>query len=432
MDMILIDFLGAAFEIVISLMLFSAFWRRKNIKLPLFIIGISLAIILNIVATAFLQNSTFLPIVSTAILFALSFYYISGITIKITITALGSAILFLTEQFIAYLAIHAFGIPITQVQNDPNFYLTAVLVSKLLSLFIIYVIKVITNGIKQEADKQFNLLMAVMPLQSMILCFIAYGYTADIDALKNSSLWIVAVVISLVLVFIIVFILNNQHKALLYKKEYELSQSRLDIQIEHYQKLYQAQREVKLIRHDISNELVAISGMLTNGNLHDAISRINGIHSDLGKTSEIVDTKIPPVDAVLTAKINKACELDIRIHYKVLIDDKLGIDQFDLASIVANALDNAIEAIVRSAGVERSIFLHIASAVDCITVLVENYSSEPVDESFKTSKPDISNHGFGIAQMRSIAIKYNGDIQPSFNPLTGKFSLNVLLQNHIN
>jgi hypothetical protein len=430
MNILLINLLGAASEIVVSLMLFSSFWCRKNIKRRLFVVGILLAIILNIVATAFLQNKTLLPIVSTVILFALSFYYVSGIITKIPITLLGSAILFLSEQFIAFLAKNALAIPIVQVQNDPKFYLTAVLVSKLFSLFIIYIIKVITNGIKQEADKQFNLLMTIMPLQSMILCFIAYGYTADIDALRNSSLWIVAVIISLVLVFVIVYILNSQHKALLYKKEYELSQSRLSIQIEHYQKLYQAQREVRSIRHDISNELVAISGILVNGNVQDAISRINGIHSDLVKTLEIVDTKLPPVDAVLTAKINRACELDIRIQYKVLIDDTLNIDQFDLAIIVANALDNSIEAIARSCDVDKSILLHISSAVDYITVLVENYSSGPVDENFKTSNLDTSNHGFGIAQIKSIAHKYNGDVQPNYNPQTRKFSLLVMLQNH--
>jgi hypothetical protein len=81
-------------------------------------------------------------------------------------------------------------------------------------------------------------------------------------------------------------------------------------------------------------------------------------------------------------------------------------------------------AIIRSSDVDRSILLHISSEVDYVKVLVENYSGKPVDASFSTSKPDKSNHGFGIAQMRAIALECNGDFQTKFNIQTGKFSLN--------
>lgn len=92
----------------------------------------------------------------------------------------------------------------------------------------------------------------------------------------------------------------------------------------------------------------------------------------------------------------------------------------------------ALMAIIRSSDVDRSILLHISSEVDYVKVLVENYSGKPVDASFSTSKPDKSNHGFGIAQMRSIALKYNGDVQPKYDIQTGKFSLNVLLEQQQN
>jgi len=39
-------------------------------------------------------------------------------------------------------------------------------------------------------------------------------------------------------------ILNKQQKALVYKRDYEVAQARLKMQIEHYQAIYQEQQRV--------------------------------------------------------------------------------------------------------------------------------------------------------------------------------------------
>jgi sensor histidine kinase regulating citrate/malate metabolism len=290
-------------------------------------------------------------------------------------------------------------------------------------------IRVFVKKSKQETGNLFNLLMAVMPIQSIIICSIVYGYSVDIKMLQTPTLGIVAVTISLLLVFIFMIVLNNQRKALAYKAEYELAQERLKLQIEHYQQLYKEQREVKLIRHDIKNNLDAVYGLLKAECLQDALECISRIRSDVQKTAEIVNTQLPPVDAVLTAKISKAHEHGINIKYKVLLCENLYIDQFDLAVIIANALDNAIEGILRSCDVEKTVFLNIAHAAEYISIIVENSASSPIDDNFKTSKPDKANHGFGISQMKSVAKKYSGDIQPSFSVNTGLFTLEILLKN---
>ena len=337
--------------------------------------------------------------------------------------------MFAVEMLVFILIIRVLNITAEQIQTIPGSYLPGVLVSKLFALLLVYILRVFIKKGKQESNMRFNLLMAFLPVQSIILCYIVYGYSVSIDALQSNTLGIVAVAISLSLVIITMHILNNQLKALAYKKEFELAQARLRIQIEHYQQLYQNQHEVRAIRHSISNSLAAISGMLTEGLVDDAIERINGIHSDAVKTSAIVNTGLPPVDAVLTAKIARAKESNIRIKHNVLIDDTQDIDQFDMAIIIADALDNAIEGIARSTDVDRSIMLNIAGTTDYISIIVENFTSEPVNEGFRTSKPDKDNHGFGIMNMKSIAQKYDGDIKPVFSPETGKFSLMVLLRN---
>jgi len=121
------------------------------------------------------------------------------------------------------------------------------------------------------------------------------------------------------------------------------------------------------------------------------------------------------------------------IKYLILIDDDLHINQFDMAVVIANALDNAIEGIQRSTGdIEKLISLDIHRASDYVSIIVENNASGPVYSDFPTSKLDKKNHGFGMSQMEAISKKYNGSFRPSFDSEKRRFLLKVILKNQKN
>jgi uncharacterized protein YoxC len=431
MSKILIDILGTGLDIFVVLIFFETIWVVKKNRWQIMVSGILVFAISNTASTSLLAGTNYLPIVSLILIFISSFYFESKLATKIMFSLAITAISFGLEMLVLELTKWIVRIPSDQIQSIPVIFLSGVLVSKLLSLLVVCIIRIFVKNNKQE-DMQFNILMGAMPIQSIIICFIVYGYSVNIDAFRTSALGIAAVIISLFLVFIFMIIINNQRKAFMYKKEHKLAQMRLELQIEHYQQLYKEQHKIKLIQHDIGNKTDAIYGLLAAGCVQDAMNHISEMRSAVKGTKDVVNTGLPPVDAVLTAKISKADEYGISITYKVLIDDQLFIDQFDLAIIIANALDNAIEGILRSSNVDTNVVLHISSTNGYIKVIVENSASVPIDEHFQTSKPDQSNHGFGISQMRSVAEKYTGDIQPNFNSNTGRFTLNVLLKNDPN
>jgi hypothetical protein len=78
--------------------------------------------------------------------------------------------------------------------------------------------------------------------------------------------------------------------------------------------------------------------------------------------------------------------------------------------------------------VKKEILLRVTNTSGNVSVLVENFAVGPMDADFRSSKPDKVNHGFGLAQMKSIARKYNGVMEAKWDPKNGKFSLEVLLQ----
>ena len=254
-------------------------------------------------------------------------------------------VFFFSVQLAGAFVINISGIPIAQIRSDISIYAIYELVSKLFALLFVCAIILYMKNKRQEAGSRFNLLISIMPIQSLVLCIIIFGYTSGVAADQSAFIPIVTIIVFPLLVFLSMLALNDKRRTLYYNREYDLAQ------------------------------------------------------------------------------------YGIQIQYKVIIENGLHIDQFDLAAIIANALDNAIEGIVRSEGVDKRILLHISSTSEYISILVENAAAGPVNKHFVTTKPDKVNHGFGITQMKSVAKKYSGDVQPEYDPYAGKFSLNVLLKN---
>lgn len=430
MGKILIDIVGAGFGTFVAMTFYETFWPLKEIRKLPFNSGIIALIVINVITSVLLQNTVILIILTTILFFLLSFYYESKVTYKILLSLVMCGLMLMSEVLLSVVFMYILVIPIEQVQDTLLMYMVGVFTSKLVSLLLVYIIRAFIGRNKQETGGKFNLLMALLPIQSIILCVIVHGFSTYRNTMGYATLGIIAVSISLLLVFITMIILKNQLKALAFKKKYELSQIQLAMQIEHYQQLYKAMDEVKKIRHNIRDDLIAITGMLEKGMVQESQEFISTRYDYIHKTANIVDTNLPSVDAVISAKITKAADYNIEISYKSHIETALVIDQFDIASLIAAALDNAIEGVMRSnSTTDKNISLSLSNTQGYILIFVENYTAGPINKDFRTTKTDSENHGFGLLHMRTVAHKYDGDVSPQYDPDTGIFTLRILLKN---
>ena len=156
---------------------------------------------------------------------------------------------------------------------------------------------------------------------------------------------------------------------------------------------------------------------------------MRSIGANINKPDTQISTGVPEIDAVLSAKVDKAANCDINVTAKIAFKHELNVNAYDLSGIIANALDNAIEGILRSTNVERKIYLNMQSSVNFVSVIVENYASGLMHDDFQTTKQDKVNHGFGMKQMSDVALKYGGDFRPEYDCKNMRFSLRILLKN---
>lgn len=106
------------------------------------------------------------------------------------------------------------------------------------------------------------------------------------------------------------------------------------------------------------------------------------------------------------------------------------LDDNTIYSLFGNAIDNAVEASLKSDVSNKLITIKIDCKGDFVSISIKNYFNGSINENngqLVTSKKDFLNHGFGVKSMTSIVSKYSGSL--SYNVDGNIFLLSIYMMN---
>ncbi|WP_207636411.1 GHKL domain-containing protein [Alkaliphilus metalliredigens] len=116
-------------------------------------------------------------------------------------------------------------------------------------------------------------------------------------------------------------------------------------------------------------------------------------------------------------KREKARREKISFDIEIDVPRNLTIDDIDLSIVLSNVLDNAIEACISSNSVNMTIDLKMYVNEGYLIIKIVNTKSpsyfideESIEQSF-TTKPDKSNHGIGLRNIKKVIVQNNGYIK---------------------
>ena len=194
------------------------------------------------------------------------------------------------------------------------------------------------------------------------------------------------------------------------------------------------QEQIRTLRHDMAGKLMILKSFLDGGRYKDASKFLSEMDIELSSGA----VKYPTGNAVTDVVINEAaaiCEKKSCIfECDFSFTEDKGITAIDMAIILNNLLDNAIEAITAIPEDERYIRLSGASKDNFYLIRIENsYDGEVIRNndngiiSKKKTDPDLGPHGIGLKSVASIAEKYLGAVDIKTEDRT--FEVKVMLQN---
>jgi signal transduction histidine kinase len=211
---------------------------------------------------------------------------------------------------------------------------------------------------------------------------------------------------------IIILYSQREHKlAVKSKMELNAMENLLNKQYEQY---HVSQESIDIINqkyHDLKNQIIAIRAEKDSDTrekyLEDLENSIKHYEAQYKTGNKVLDT-------ILTSKLITCLDNDINVT--CIADGKVldFIPTMDLCSIFGNALDNAIESVLKIDDVEkRLIKIAIYRQNELLLIRIENFYLNPLQVyygNFMTTKQDTRYHGYGLKSIKSIVEKYDGSV----------------------
>lgn len=214
---------------------------------------------------------------------------------------------------------------------------------------------------------------------------------------------------------------------------------RLQEQIEQTERIY---ANVRSIKHEIKNQIAVIRQLSESGGA-SAKKEMQSYLVQMNRTMEQMEfpfhTGNTIADTVLGMKYTEALDKIPELEFyteAVLFPPEFHIQSYDLAMILCNAIDNAIEACekLRGQGSKTGLFIRVSSYTRGKMFFLEIENSfhgtlmrQKNAEFPKTDKADREAHGIGLINIRQAAEKYHGAVEWSVERQV--FTLSVMMQN---
>lgn len=179
-----------------------------------------------------------------------------------------------------------------------------------------------------------------------------------------------------------------------------------------YNRLIEESHEkIAVMRHDLRHSYRLIYMMLEAGKLDEARRYIQRQEKLLGETAVKSFCAQPLINVALLVYVRRAESLGIRVRHKINLPEELGVDESDLALLISNLLENAINASICQAPDRREISINIQN-VDGQFVLEISNLFDGVVSFDENNMPRTSRegHGLGMVSVKNFAERYKAYI----------------------
>lgn len=327
-------------------------------------------------------------------------------------------------------------------------FISLLIVSMLLNIEIVYLLNNITYGkwiviilsklilmitlnisIKGQKSLSYNVdskswfLILVVLILSYSIIVLLYGiiFTHQIDY-KTIRIATIAAILQFGFVYYIFIKIQFDQKN---KFEQEQIIQDLHAREKSYNELKSLNFELQKLRHDTKHILVLVNQYI----LKKDFDKLNQLFEEVNvvtNSSNYIFTGIQGIDSILNQKISVANSLNIKSKMTINLDNRINIDDKDLAIILGNLLDNSIE---NNDPNDKHLWVEIKIINEYLFIKVTNTIKESTKEKkswLKTKKENKENHGFGILSIKSIVRKYEGSLD--FYESNQVFNAEVLLK----
>lgn len=326
------------------------------------------------------------------------------------------SLLFCGISFVCVILTSFFLIGIWEIGFSDLEQPTFVFAKNLLSRFFIFVFFAVIKLKKHRFLINKNIkdwiIVSLFPITSLTCIFGQIYYICNQNESDLQQIMIILNIIFLIYCNHYIFkLINTMLKSAENERKLVIANNLLAEQERQYSQLFNNHNEIAKMHHDFKNVLVGIQADLKSKEYDLAMKHLQ----DKLSVVSLFDNAIcgnQIIDTIVNNKIAIANRSGISIDFQYRNIQHLNIDSVDIAILLGNALDNAIEATAKLTDKRiKNILLMIILKGNDLNIIIKN----PVEYDVNTdhlisNKKDKRFHGYGIINMKTVVDKYKGSL----------------------
>ncbi len=304
-----------------------------------------------------------------------------------------------------------------------------ILVNKFLQIAVFFAFKKIYPKFKLLNTRSVTILLITVTLAFVVLSVLtSLILTSSVALLQIAiilSLFFIGItIISVITLTAVSFKYQNE------KREKELLNLTNSMMEKNYTEIKHIQNTIRKQVHDFKNHLRTIDGLLPEN--CEAKTYISDLLDVSYRQAQNCNCGNEIIDSIINCKMNEAILHDIDFVHKIQFDKELKISPVDICAILANQIDNALEACINIPEIEnRKITVEIWQKESFTFFKIMNtVKNNPFksDGTLETSKDDKELHGYGIKNIQETANKHNGYLKNDY--INGSFISLVMISSN--
>ena len=430
MDYVVVNVFGTILEyFCLWLFFYWVFGKRENISKKVYwTINLVMPLYFLLLST-FVTNITLRSILY-AISIALPAVLFNGrMRNKLSFGVIYLVIQIICELLVTMVLVKVHNLTVTSFSVD--IYAVGVIYTRILCL-------IVTVILARLLSRKSFFAFAASKTQLSLLIFIPLVSILTIYTLSDNMLLLnhkgyyrtLAAIIGILLANAALFYVHNEiNKQALLKQQLKELNAIQQMQEENLLNLDEINKEIRSLMHDMKHHFLILKGYISHDEKEKGLDYVENLLEDI-EEKQLTLTGNSIIDTMLSFKIRQAKEKGIELNNSLFFT-LADISAIDVALILANALDNAIEATERiSDEVQKVINLSILNRGNYLKIEVTNPITQKItiqNNTIYSTKTNKDEHGFGLRNIHSIAKKNDGEMFISC--AEREFKLIVVLNN---
>ena len=192
------------------------------------------------------------------------------------------------------------------------------------------------------------------------------------------------------------------------KKRTQLLQQQMNSLVEHNELIQKSRREVDELQKNLSENYSVIDSLLAEGKVSEAMQFIRRQGNLLDSTRVEIFCAAPLINAAFSIYFRRATAVGIKINHKINLPAKFATDENDLAVLLSNLLENAINASKLQPPDARELSVIIQQEESQYVLEISNRYDFPIkfDDNGLPCTAE-TGHGLGMTSLELFAKKYD-------------------------